>query len=102
MITYTRFCELLNDAQKCTLDDFVATNQSVDAMQTLVAIWTVGHDGVTMKSISKAFSRSVRNIALTYGINERTAMSWSAEEQKPKDWIIKALAYIVMSDNPLV
>lgn len=95
---YQEFDKLINDSNGKSMNDFVADNGCYP-VQELVAIWTMGHDGLTIKSLASAFQRSARNIGMTYGIIERTIMSWSAGNSKPKEWQIKMLAYALLSDN---
>lgn len=95
---YQEFNALVDDSHGKSMNDFVADNGCYP-VQELVAIWTMGHDGLTIKSLATAFQRSARNIGMTYGIIERTIMSWSAGNSKPKEWQIKMLAYALLSDN---
>lgn len=98
MMKYQEFAELVDASRNKSMNDFVADNVCYP-VQELVTIWTMGHDGITIKSLASAFQRSARNIGMTYGIIERTIMSWSAGTSKPKEWQIKTLAYALLSDN---
>lgn len=95
---YQEFNALVDDSHGKSMNDFVADNGCYP-VQELVAIWTMGHDGLTIKSLASAFQRSARNIGMTYGIIERTIMSWSAGNSKPKEWQMKMLAYALLSDS---
>lgn len=95
---YQEFNALVDDSRDKSMNDFVADNGCYP-VQELVAIWTMGHDGLTIKSLATAFQRSARNIGMTYGIIERTIMSWSAGNSKPKEWQMKMLAYALLSDS---
>lgn len=106
MITYTDFRRLLTDATECQdRDSYIAEvggsvslRDVTEVMRILDAIWTMGHDGLTIKSVSEACEISMRQIAIKYGLPTRTVESWSSGERKPPKWQLPLIAYAVLSD----
>ena len=73
-----------------------------DVTQTvrlLEIIWNMAHDGITIRSISGACDTPVRQIAMNYGIPQRTLENWSDGSRAPSEWQLPLLAYAVASDD---
>lgn len=106
MITYTDFRRLLTDTTECTeLDSYIAEvggsvplDNVEDVIRVLTLIWTMGHDGLTIKSISAACEISVRQISLRYGLPTRTVENWASGDRTPSEWQLPLIAYAVLSD----
>lgn len=106
MIPYERFYCALACVSDC--NDFeeyaVETGSSIpldDAQQVirlLKAVWAMAHDGLTIKSIAAACQRSIRSIAICYGIPIRTVENWSCRTNTPPSWALPFIAYVVLSD----
>lgn len=107
MIPYPDFLRLLADATECaTLDQYMAEcggSVPLDDMGNVVklieTIYTLGHDGLTIKRISDVIGIPVRQIAIRYGIPQRTLENWSAGSRIPSDWQLALVAYAVLSDK---
>lgn len=104
MIAYSDFRLLLTSAASFdTLDAYIiAHKDSIDrtekALVLLKAMWEMAHDGLTIKSIAAACDRSVRSIAMEYGISTRTLENWASGTNAPPEWVLPTLAYAVLSD----
>lgn len=106
MIPYAEFRRLLMDATECsTMEDYIAEvggsvsmNGVSSVVNTLAAIWTMGHTGVSIKSISAACDISSRQIALRYKLPTRTVENWAAGERTPPEWQLPLIGYAVLSD----
>lgn len=106
MIAYTRFLSLLSDVPDCaSLEEYIAecggsvpTDRADEAVRLLTIIWTMGHDGLTIKSIAAACDLSVRRLAMTYGLKQRTVEDWAAGKASPPPAQLPLIAYACLSD----
>lgn len=107
MIPYTDFRRLLTDVSECPdLDAYIAEvggsvplDDVTDVIQLLTTIWTMGREGLTIKSIAAACDISVRQIALKYGLPTRTVENWSSGKTAPPPWQLPLIACVVLSDT---
>lgn len=106
MIEFSEFRRLLTDTTECTdLDSYIAEVggsvplDNVDAVVRLLsAIWTMGKDGLTIRSVAAASDISLRQLAMTYGLPYRTVQDWAAGVRTPPEWQLPLIAYAVLSD----
>lgn len=106
MIPYQDFVRLLTDTTEFnTLDAYIAEcggSVPLDDVSAVIAmlkiIWAMAHDGLTIKSIAAACDRSVRSIAIQYGLPTRTLENWSEGRRTPPEWQLPLIAYAVLSD----
>lgn len=106
MISYTDYRRLLMDATECPdMDSYIAeVGGSVpldnlgEVLRLLGALWQMGHEGLSVKSISAACDISVRQIALQYGLPTRTVENWASGDRTPPEWQLPLVAYAVLSD----
>lgn len=106
MIPYSDFRRLLMDAAECAdFDQYVAEvggsvplDDVPQVLKLLQNLWDMAHDGLTIKSIATTCERSVRSIAVDYGLPTRTVESWAMGERTPPTWQLPLIAYAVLSD----
>lgn len=106
MIPYQDFVRLLTDATECNdLDAYIAeVGGSVpmdnvdDAVRLMAAMWEMGKNGLTIRSIAAAADISMRHLAMSCGLPYRTVQDWAAGARKPPEWQLPLIAYAVMSD----
>lgn len=106
MITYPRFQALLADVPDCSsLEQYIAecggavpADSAEEVIRILTAIWTMSHDGLTIRSIAAACEMPVRRLALTLDIPVRTVEDWSSGVRNPSPWQLPLIAYAVLSD----
>lgn len=105
-MTYHRFLSLLFDVSECTtLEEYIAECggsvplDDVNAViQTLTCIWSMAHDGLTIKSIASACGLSVRQLAIAINLPLRTAENWASDVRNPPAWQLPLIAYAVLSE----
>lgn len=108
MIAYNRFAALMGSIPDCESCDWFIAECGSSAMDVdenvektiamLKAMWAMAHDGLTIKSIAAACDRSMRSIAMEYGMPRRTVENWSGGQRIASDWALDHLAYAVLSD----
>lgn len=107
MIPYQDFKRLLTDTTECKdLDSYIAEvggsvplDDATEVIRCLTSIWEMGHEGLTIRSISAACNISARQIALQYGLPTRTVENWCSGDRTPPEWQLPLIAYAVMSDS---
>lgn len=102
MIAYKDFCALLDSAEGAPLDGYISAGRAIcPDMQRLVAIWSMGHDGLSIKSICNVCNTTQKKIALECGISSATLTSWSSGKRVPSDWVLRMTAYAVLSNTQM-
>lgn len=107
MISYTTFRALLSDVPDCPdFDTYAAEcggavplDNANDVIRLLTAIWTMAHNGLTIKSIAQACDISVLSLARDLDISRRTVGDWSTGDRTPPEWQLPLIAYAVLSDH---
>lgn len=107
MINYPRFQALLSDVLDCSsMDQYISKcggsvplDDTDAVIRTLTCLWSMSHDGLTIKSIASACGLSVRQLALAIDIPLRTAENWASGVRNPPAWQLPLIAYAVMSDS---
>lgn len=105
-IPYADFLRLLTDTTEFSdLDSYIAEcggsvplDDVRQVVRLLKAIWAMGHDGLTIKSIAATCERSVRSFNRDYGIPVRTLEDWSANVRANAAYLLPIIAYAVLSD----
>lgn len=104
MISYTDFRRLILAAPDCDTPDLCLAEEggSIDAadLALLPAIWSMAHDGLTIKAISAACELPVRQIALQLGLPQRTVENWASGVTAPPAWQLPLIAYAVLHLAP--
>ncbi len=106
-IPYADFLRLLTDTTEFSdLDSYIAEyggsvplDDARQVVRMLEAIWAMGHDGLTIKSIAAIRERSARSLSRDYGLPTRTLEDWSANRRTPPAWQLPLVAYAVLSDH---
>lgn len=106
MISYNDFRRLLTDVSECKdLDAYIAeVGGSVpmdnvdDAVRLMTAMWEMGKNGLTIRSIAAAADISMRHLAMSCGLPYRTVQDWAAGIRNPPVWQLPLIAYAVLSD----
>lgn len=103
IICYNDFLRLLLAAPECeSVDKYLAEvggSVNADAVALLESIYRMAHDGISVKAISGACGISVRQIAIQYGLPQRTLEDWAAGRRNPPAWQLPLIAYAVLSDR---
>lgn len=103
MIAYHDFMRLLYAAPECDgLDVYLAEEGGSvppEALPLLEAVYTAGHDGLTIKTIADSAGLSMRQLAIRYGLPYRTVQDWAAGLRTPPAWQLPLIAYAVLSDR---
>lgn len=105
MMTYHRFLSLLFDISDCsTLEEYIAecggsipADLADEAVRLLTIIWTMGHDGLSIRSIADAIGTSMLAISRMLGISRRTLECWAAGTRNPPSWQLPLIAYAALS-----
>lgn len=108
MIPYNDFARLLMDTTEfSTLAAYIADcggsvpmDDTQEVCKLLQRIWVMGHNGLTIQSITEAAERPLRALAKTYKLPYKTAYQWKSGERHPPEWQLPIIAYAVLSDMP--
>lgn len=106
MITYPRFQALLSDVPDCaSLEEYIAVcggavpvDSAEEAICILNAVWTMAHDGLTIRSIAAACEMPIRHLAIAIDLPVRTVENWASEVRKPPRWQLPLISYAVLSE----
>lgn len=102
MLTYKDFCAMLDSAEGTPLEVYISTYRDLcPNMQRLVAIWSMGHDGLSIKSICATCHATQKQIAAECGISSATLTSWSSGKRVPPEWVLRMTAYSVLSNTQM-
>lgn len=105
MITYPRFQALLIDVPDCaSLEEYIAecggsvpADSAEEAIRILTAVWTMAHDGLTIRSIADACDLSMLSLCKHLDISRRTVGDWSTGQRNPPAWQLPLIAYAALS-----
>lgn len=106
MVAYSVFCKLLSRATECVdFDQYVAEcsgsvplDDADDVLRLMRATWAMGHEGLTIRKIAETCDRSMRSIAMDYGLPYRTVQNWAGGVNRPPECQLPLIAYAVLSD----
>lgn len=104
MISYPTFRALLFDVSDCsTLEEYIAecggavpADSAEEAVRLLTIIWTMGHDGLSIRSIAAAIGTSMLALSRMLVISRRTLECWAAGTRNPPDWQLPLIAYAAL------
>lgn len=103
MMGYTDFCRLMMAAQECeSLEHYLAeVGGSVEEQDVAMLgdIYSLGHEGLSIRRIAEAACISLRRMAMTYGLPTRTVENWASGDRTPPEWQLPLIAYAVISDK---
>lgn len=106
MIAYSAFRKLLLRASEFSdFDQYVAEcggsvplNDVEQVLRLMRATWALGHEGLTIHKVAETCDRSMRSIAIGYGLPTRTVENWSTGVSRPPEWQLPLIAYAALSD----
>lgn len=105
MIRYHRFLSLLSAVPDCSsLEEYIAecggsvpVSSADEVERILTIIWTMGRDGLSIRSIASSIGLSMLALSRMLDISRRTLECWAAGTRNPPAWQLPLIAYAALS-----